>query len=532
MAAAQRKAAAPSKAAARKVAPRKAVARLAPASTTAPAAPAATLFVFGAHGDLVQRLLVPALYNLTRDGLVGSQLHIVGVDHNELSDAAFRKRLGSFMRSQAGGKVARGGKSGPDPKVWAGFADRMSYLTGDFLDDQTYADIAKRIAETGTKNAVFYLATSPRFFGDVIDRLGKAGLLKETAGGYRRVVIEKPFGSDLPSAQALNARILKVMKEEQIYRIDHFLGKETVQNIMVSRFANGLFESFWNNHYIDHVQITAAETVGVEQRGNFYDGVGALRDMVPNHLFQLLAMVAMEPPAAFGADAVRAEKAKVIGSIRPLNREEALASSVRGQYGAGTMQGAKVPAYRREADVPARSDTETYVALKVMVDNWRWAGVPFYLRTGKRLSARDTEIAICFKPAPEALFQNTNVDKLESNYLIIQIQPDEGMWFDFQAKRPGPIVEVDHVRMGFAYADYFEMQPSTGYETLLYDCMTGDQTLFQRADNIENGWRAVQPFLDAWKHGGDVQRYPAGGSGPQAADDLLAQDGRTWHPLG
>ncbi|MGG7600321.1 glucose-6-phosphate dehydrogenase, partial [Pseudomonas sp. WC1] len=420
-----------------------------------------------------------------------------------------------------------------DEKRWARLAKRLDYQTGDFLDPETYQALVRRIAKTGHGNAIFYLATSPRFFPEVAQRLGDAGLLDESGGGFRRVVVEKPFGTDLASAEALNACLLKVMNERQIYRIDHYLGKETVQNILVSRFSNGLFESFWNNHYIDHVQITAAETVGVETRGAFYDNTGALRDMVPNHLFQLLAMVAMEPPAAFGADAVRGEKAKVIGAIRPWSQKMALRNSVRGQYGAGKQGRKKLPGYREEANVAPHSQTETYVALKVMIDNWRWAGVPFYLRTGKRMSVRDTEIAICFKPAPYAQFRESELERPKPNYLKIQIQPNEGMWFDLQAKRPGPELVMENVELGFAYKDFFKMTPATGYETLIYDCLTGDQTLFQRADNIENGWRAVQPFLDAWAaEGGEVHEYAAGEDGPEAGDELLARDKREWHRLG
>jgi glucose-6-phosphate 1-dehydrogenase len=492
------------------------------------AAPPTTIFLFGAHGDLVKRLLMPSLYNLSRDGLLDNGLHIVGVDHNEVTDEAFAQKLEAFMREMA---EAKGGSADKalDPALWGRLAKRISYITGDFTDDATYAAIAKRIKENGTGNAMFYLATSPRFFGEVATRLGKAELLQETPEAFRRVVIEKPFGSDLATAEALNASLLSVMSEKQIYRIDHYLGKETVQNILVSRFSNGIFEAFWNNHYIDHVQITAAETVGVETRGNFYDSTGALRDMVPNHLFQLLAMVAMEPPAAFGADAVRGEKAKVVGAIRPYTKAEAIQNSVRGQYAPGAKGQL---GYNEEDKVDPKSQTETYVALKVMIDNWRWMGVPFYLRTGKRMSVRDTEIAICFKQAPYAQFRDTEVDDLKANYLHIQIQPDEGMWFDLQAKKPGPALDMQNVRLGFAYKDFFEMQPSTGYETLIYDCLTGDQTLFQRADNIENGWRAVQPFLDAWADAGKVRMYAAGTDGPQAADDLLARDHRTWRPLG
>nr|WP_314581244.1 glucose-6-phosphate dehydrogenase [uncultured Pseudomonas sp.] len=498
----------------------------------APVAPATTLFLFGAHGDLVKRLLMPALYNLFRDGLVGEDLHIVGVDHNTVSDADFAKKLEDFIRQEAASKVAQGGEEPLDPALWGSLAKRITYITGDFLDDSTYTDIDAKIKSTGTQNAVFYLATAPRFFSEVTKRLGSSGLMVEGEEYFRRVVIEKPFGHDLPSAVALNSCLLKAMTEKQIYRIDHYLGKETVQNILVSRFSNGLFESFWNNHYIDHVQITAAETVGVETRGSFYETTGALRDMVPNHLFQLLAMVAMEPPAAFGADAVRGEKAKVVGAIRPWSEMEALANSVRGQYSESTIGDKSVPGYREEDRVDPNSNTETYVALKVMIDNWRWVGVPFYLRTGKRMSVRDTEIAICFKPAPYAQFRDTDVDRVEPNFLKIQIQPDEGMWFDLQAKKPGPTLEMQTIELGFAYKDFFEMQPSTGYETLIYDCLTGDQTLFQRADNIENGWRAVQPFIDAWAKDPHVEMYKAGEDGPSGADELLARDGRSWQRLG
>ncbi|KAA8715905.1 glucose-6-phosphate dehydrogenase [Pseudomonas cannabina] len=501
------------------------------ANQTPEVAPPTTLFLFGAHGDLVKRLLMPALYNLSRDGLVDEGLHIVGVDHNAISDADFAKKLENFIREEAAGKVASGGKEPLDPALWSKLAERISYVQGDFLDDSTYRDIDSKIKSTGAANAVFYLATAPRFFSEVAQRLGASGLLKETDDGFRRVVIEKPFGSNLASAVELNQCLLKVMSEKQIYRIDHYLGKETVQNILVSRFSNGLFESFWNNHYIDHVQITAAETVGVETRGSFYENTGALRDMVPNHLFQLLAMVAMEPPAAFGADAVRGEKAKVVGAIRPWSEAEALANSVRGQYAEGTAGDKTVVGYRQEDRVAADSTTETYVAIKVMVDNWRWVGVPFYLRTGKRMSARSTEIAMCFKPAPYAQFRDTEVDRLKPNYLRIQIQPNEGMWFDLFAKRPGPTLDMEDIALGFAYKDFFEMQPSTGYETLIYDCLTGDQTLFQRADNIENGWRAVQPFLDAWARQPAVELYAAGKDGPDAGEELLSRDGREWREL-
>jgi glucose-6-phosphate 1-dehydrogenase len=491
-------------------------------------APPATLFLFGASGDLVKRLLIPSLYSLSRAGLLDPALRIVGIDVVPGDDESFRQHLADFLANQADDAEA----GGVDLEQWPDFAQRLHYLEGDFTQAATYRKIDETIQASDTANALFYLATAPRFFADIAEQLGAAGLLRESDTQYRRVVVEKPFGHDLASAQTLNARLLTVMAESQLYRIDHFLGKETVQNILIARFANVLFEPLWNNHYIDHVQITAAETVGVEKRGSFYEQNGALRDMVPNHLFQLLAMVAIEPPADFNADALRSEKAKLLGAIRPWTKEEARRNSVRGQYRAGSHKGKPVPGYRDEPDVDAESTTETYAALKLMIDNWRWEGVPFYLRTGKRMSARDTEIAICFKPAPCAPFRCTQTEQPKSNYLIIQIQPDEGIWLDFEAKRPGLGLAMETIQLGFAYKDFFELPASTGYETLIYDCLIGDQMLFQRADTIENGWRAVQPFLDAWQEDSRVDGYEAGKDGPDSADKLLERDGRQWHRIG
>ncbi|KFF49275.1 glucose-6-phosphate dehydrogenase [Gammaproteobacteria bacterium MFB021] len=497
-----------------------------------PVADDTTLFIFGASGDLVKRLLIPSLYHLDRDGLLDDAMRIVGVDLAEHDDDSFREHLHTFLADKDAASHAEGRAADLDPETWATFARRLHYRQGDFTQSDIYAEIATLIEAGTSANAVFYCATGSRFFGDIATRLGEAGLLSERDGQYRRLVVEKPFGHDLESARTLNAQLLEVMQERQIYRIDHFLGKETVQNILVARFANVLFEPFWNNHYIDHIQITAAETVGVEKRAAFYDRTGAMRDMVPNHLFQLLAMVAIEPPAAFGADALRNEKSKVLEAIRPWTPEEAAANSARGRYAAGRLGDTEVPGYLDEEGVDPDSQTETYVAMKVMVDNWRWIGVPFYLRTGKRMSARDTEIAICFKPAPYAQFRDTEVERMAANWLIIQIQPNEGMWFDFQAKRPGPELEMDTVKMGFAYKDFFDLPAVTGYETLIYDCLTGDQMLFQRADTIENGWRAVQPFLDAWAENPELSDYAAGEDGPQSAHELIERDGRQWHQVG
>jgi glucose-6-phosphate 1-dehydrogenase len=427
-----------------------------------------------------------------------------------------------------------------DEAAWRWLTQRMTYLQGDFTDPQMYRRLGAHLAEVDRKagpdrpaNHLFYLAVADRFFGTIVAALGAADMVSEQEDRWRRVVIEKPFGHDLPSAKALNAEILKTLQEHQIYRMDHFLGKETVQNIMALRFANGLFEPLWNRQHIDHVQITASETVGVERRGKFYEPTGALRDMMPNHMFQLLSLTAMEPPISFDAEAVREKKAEVIQAIRPPTPEQVLRDAVRGQYDAGTVRGKQVQAYRREPDVSPQSSTETYVAWRLKIDNWRWAGVPFYLRTGKYLKSRRTEIAVRFHQAPYTLFRGTEVERMNPNWMILRIQPDEGISLRFAAKRPGPTVTLGNVSMDFAYKTYFDMAPSTGYETLLYDCMIGDATLFQRADNIEAGWRAVQPILDTWAadRPTDFPNYAAGSDGPAAADELLARGGRAWRPL-
>ena len=504
-----------------------------PAIDKPPVAPPCVLVIFGAAGDLTKRLLMPALYNLMAAGLLDPGFRILGVDHNPCTAESFREQQTGFFQQVAGDKNSEFGKAKINKAAWKKLEARLDYLSGDFEDDAAYQALGQKIEALGGKdaNAIFYCATSPRFFGDIVERLGKAGLVNQAAGSWRRVVIEKPFGHDLASAQALNRRILKVLDEKQIYRIDHFLGKETVQNIMVTRFANGIFEPIWNREHIDHVQITAAETVGVEGRGAFYDQTGALRDMVPNHMFQLLSMVAMEPPNSFDADAVRTEKARVIDAIHQQTHAQALENSVRGQYRPGTVQGRQMASYRDEPNVHKTSRTETFVAIKVMIDNWRWAGVPFYIRTGKAMSGRDTSITIRFKRAPHSLFRDTPVDKLSSNDLVLQVQPREGISLNFGAKQPGPEVRIAPVEMDFCYAEWFKSGPATGYETLIYDCLIGDQTLFQRADNIELGWRAVQPFLNAWKTGGEVHGYAAGTDGPKEAAALLERDGRHWRPV-
>ena len=501
-------------------------------------APPCTMVIFGAAGDLTKRLVVPALYNLVTAKRLPKNFKLVGVDLASKTAAEWCQGLEDMMHQF----VASGGgefqANHIDEVAWRWLADRMTYLQGDLNDPGIYSRLREHLAEldktSGTAgNYLFYLAVAERFFSVVVAGLGAAGLATEKDEQWRRVVIEKPFGHDLPSAKALNAEILKTLQEHQIYRMDHFLGKETVQNIMALRFANGLFEPLWNRQHIDHIQITAAETVGVEGRGKFYEKTGALRDMVPNHVFQLLSLTAMEPPISFDAEAVRNKKAEVIEAIRPIKSRQALKDAVRGQYDAGAVLGKQVQAYRHEPDVAPDSMTETYVACKLKIDNWRWAGVPFYLRTGKYLKRRWTEVAIRFHQAPYTLFRGTHVERLNPNWMILRIQPDEGIALEFAAKRPGPTVKLSSVSMDFSYKTYFDMAPSTGYETLLYDCMIGDATLFQRADNIEAGWRAVQPILDAWANNppGDFPNYIAGGSGPAAADELLARDGRAWRSL-
>jgi glucose-6-phosphate 1-dehydrogenase len=503
-------------------------------TTASPAGPC-TLVIFGAGGDLTGRLIVPALYNLAAGKLLPEQFAILGVDIAELDDDSWRAKLSEKIQDfvRAPGSEARLNES-----AWNWLRERMIYLRGDLNDNTMYENVKSKIEEIGRKqgtggNALFYLAVADRFFGSVISHLGASRLVCEKDGQWRRVVIEKPFGHNVASAAALDEQILRVLRETQIYRIDHFLGKETVQNLLMFRFANGLFEPLWNRDRIDHVQITAAETVGVERRARFYENTGALRDMVPNHVCQLLALTAMEAPNSFSADAVRNEKSKVIEAVRIYRPEEARCVAVRGQYGAGSLDGKQVPGYRQELDVAQDSRIETYVAIKLLIDNWRWSGVPFYIRTGKRLSHRRTRIAIRFKETPAALFRNTNVTTPPPNWLLLSIQPDEGISLEFGAKIPGPVVKLGDVRMDFKYRDYFGMAPNTGYETLLYDVMVGDATLFQRAEMIEAGWHVVQPILDHWNNEAprDFPNYAAGSAGPAAADELLTRDGCAWRPL-
>jgi glucose-6-phosphate 1-dehydrogenase len=515
------------------------VVKSSPPAQGSPADPCA-MVVFGAGGDMTKRLLVPALYNLSRTQVLPEKFALIGVDLAEATVESWREHLFDMLKSFVGNAAAALDIDRIDEAAWKRLASKMSYVQGDLTKPETYERIrgtldvaAKAHATQG--NVMFYLGVAGRFFGTVVEQLGKAKLTNQgdDENGkhqfWRRVVIEKPFGHSLDSARELNAHILRTLQEDQIFRIDHFLGKDTVQSIMAFRFANGLFEPIWNRDRIDHVQITVAETVGVEQRGKFYEATGALRDMVPNHVLTLISMVAMEPPTGFDAAAIRTKKVELFTSMPAVKPVQA----VRGQYGAGSVLGKQVQAYRNEPNVATGSKTETYVAMKLGIDNWRWAGVPFYFRTGKRMSQRTTEIAIRFKQAPYAAFRNTPVEALRPNWLVLRIAPDEGISLQFEVKRRGPVVDLAAVKMDFHYDDWFSKEPNVGYETLLYDVMIGDPTLFMRADMVEQAWRIVQAVLDAWAADkADVPGYDSGSDGPKSADELLARDGdRTWRPI-
>lgn len=495
--------------------------------TEAPAAPPNVMVIFGAGGDLTRRKLIPSLYHLAAAELLPESFVMLGLDRLDLDDAAFQAWVDEQVDIET------------DPNIWKTLLDRLQYMRIDMLSSSDYEALCERLtridAERETEgNYLFYLAVPPSLFGKVTDNLGQVGLLHETDEDWRRVIIEKPFGRDLESAIALNRELHRNLNEEQIYRIDHYLGKETVQNIMVFRFANGFIEPLWNRHHIDHVQITVAESVGVEHRGAYYEEAGALRDMIPNHLLVLLGFLAMEPPNSFESKALRDEVNKVLDAIEPLSPEQVLTHAVRGQYGPGTMpNGEQVAAYRASKDVNPKSTTETFAALKLTMDNWRWAGVPFYLRTGKRLSAQYTEVVIQFRRAPTVMFKNTDIENIKPDMLVLRIQPNEGIQMSFGAKIPGPTMKIGTVNMNFCYEDYFGHKPATGYETLIYDCMKGDATLFKHAETVEKGWEIVQSVLDVWAAlpPREFPNYAAGTWGPGAAGDLTKRDGRLWHRI-
>ena len=500
----------------------------------APPVGPATIVIFGATGDLTRRKLLPSLHNLSAANLLDARVSIVGLGRGDSGDEDFRAKILEDLRTFATGDV--------DPKAARWLASSARYVPGDFQDDRTYARLSAVLesiaVERGTGGHVlFYLATASELFAPIVASLGKHGLVDESPSSgpprFRRVIVEKPFGSDLASARKLNRELGRTLQERQIWRIDHYLGKETVQNILVFRFGNGMFEPIWNRRYVDNVQITVAESIGVEQRGGYYDKAGALRDMIPNHLMQLLALVAMEPPTSFEAEAVREEKSKVLRAIQHWTPERVITDAVRGQYGEGWNEGKRAQSYRAEDKVARDSSTETFAALRLSVDNWRWADVPFYLRTGKRMARRVSEISIQFRRPPLLLFRDTPVEHLSRNVLVIRVQPDEGISLRFGAKIPGPSVRMGNVAMGFRTKDAFGSNPSTGYETLLYDAVKGDATLFQREDMVEAGWSVVQPVLEVWKalppHA--FPNYAAGSFGPREADDMLAKEGRRWRRI-
>ena len=480
------------------------------------AADGCILVIFGASGDLTRRKLLPAIYNLAEAQHLPERFAILGIARPPIDEASFRAQMRERVELAEGEALGDG--------RWQRIEDRLHYASGEFADAQLYVSLAASLEQLGSRygippNYLFYFAIPPDLFGTVARHLADAGLADESSG-WRRVIVEKPFGYDVASARALNDELSSGLRESQIYRIDHYLGKETVQNLLAFRFANGIFEPIWNRRYVDHVQMTVAEEVGVESRGAYYDRAGALRDMVQNHMFQLLTLVAMEPPISFRAEDVRNEKVKVLHAIQPLTPEDIRRHVVRGQY-AG---------YAGEPKVAADTRAETFVAMRLLVDNWRWADVPFYLRTGKRLARRWTEIAVQFKRAPFMLFRGTPVECMNPNVLVMRIQPDEGISLSFDAKVPGPLERLGTVTMDFNYAEYFHAEPSTGYETLLYDAMTGDQTLFHRMDIVEAGWQIVEPVLRAWEtdRALPLPAYAAGSSGPAEADYLLDREDRRW----
>jgi glucose-6-phosphate 1-dehydrogenase len=484
------------------------------------------IVIFGASGDLTKRKLMPALFRLAQARLIPAEFAIIGAARTQMTTDEFREQMRAAVAEFTEGEI--------DEQVWSSFAQKIYYQTLDIAAPDDFKKLGALLEqaerECGTQgNRLFYLSTAPALFGEAVKQLGESGLTKPR--GWVRVIIEKPFGRDLESARALNSEIHQYLEESQIYRIDHYLGKETVQNLLVFRFANGIYEPLWNRQYIDHVQITNAETVGVEGRGGYYESAGVVRDMIQNHVFQVLSLIAMEPPASLDAESVRDEKIKAMRAARMFTTERVRSECVRGQYGAGSITGEPVVGYREEKDVAKDSTTETFAALTMYFDNWRWSGVPFFIRSGKRLTKRVTEIAIQFKDAPVHLFGREMMDQVDANQLIIRIQPDEGITLRFAAKVPGQITRVRDVNMDFRYGASFGVQLAEAYERLLLDCLLGDQTLYARTDMTERGWQIVMPIIDEWASAKESVKFPnyeAGTWGPADADKLIESAGRRW----
>jgi len=484
--------------------------------------------IFGATGDLTRRKLVPALYRLARQRLVPAEFAVLGTSRPEMSDEDFRNKMREALVEFSDEEI--------DEAAWNSFASGLFYLPGEFDDNESYNRIKNKLQEIDKTrrtqgNHLFYLATAPEFFGVIARQLGSAGMARNTPPHWTRLIVEKPFGHDLASAQALNAELATVFNENQIFRIDHYLGKETVQNLLVFRFGNSIFEPLWNHQYVDHVQVTNAEAIGVEGRGSYYEKAGAIRDMIQNHVFQIVSLIAMEPPTSLEANSVRDEKIRAMRTVRAIPSDRVDEFAVRGQYGSGTVLGDTVPGYREESGVDPQSTTETFAALKLQFANWRWADVPFYLRSGKRLPKRVTEIALQFKKVPHRLFTDSDAP-LQPNVLVIRIQPNEGITLRFGAKLPGQAMRIRWVNMDFRYGSSFGAKPPEAYERLLLDCMLGDSTLYARRDMVERGWEIVTPILEAGEQPApDFPNYAAGSWGPQSAFELIERDGRRWRKL-
>ena len=496
------------------------------AEPTLPQGDPCVVVIFGASGDLTRRKLMPALFHLMREDAM-SEFQILGIGRDSLSDDDFRGRMLEGARaSEEMGEFS--------DNEWNEFAQRLHYTSGELGKPEMYRDLVARLEgmakeQGASRNHLFYCATPPSLAPTIVEGLGTAGLAKQEKG-WARIIVEKPFGRDLDSAKKLNAEIASVFDEDQVYRIDHYLGKDTVQNILVFRFGNSLFEPVWNRNYVDYVEITAAETIGVGSRAGYYEEAGALRDVVANHLLQLLTLTAMEPPVAFDANSVREEKVQVLRSIQPFTAEQVAQHTVRGQYGAGQIKGQPLAAYRDEPEVAKDSTTETFTAIQFCIENWRWAGVPFYIRAGKRLAKSLTEIAVHLKRTPQALFARTPSDSIEPNVIVLRIQPNEGITVTFGAKRPGTEMHTGTVHMDFCYQTGFGVRSPAAYETLLLDVMQGDPTLFTRRDEVEAQWRLITPILEAWASQSPpvFPNYDAGSEGPQSANQLLATEGHQW----